>query len=27
LAAFGADLSAYVPSEVLPDILAAFAQS
>ncbi len=24
LAAFGADLSAYVPSEVLPDILAAF---
>lgn len=27
LAAFGADLSAYVPSEVLPDILAVFAQS
>lgn len=27
LAAFGANLSAYVPSEVLPDILAAFAQS
>ena len=26
LAAFGADLSAFVPSEVLPDILAAFEQ-
>ena len=25
LASFGADLSAYVPSEVLPDILAAFS--
>lgn len=27
LAAFGADLSAYVPQEVLPDILNAFAKS
>ena len=27
LAAFGADLSAYVPHEVLPDILAAFSKS
>lgn len=26
LAAFGADLTAFVPSEVLPDILAAFRQ-
>lgn len=26
LAAFGADLSAFVPSEVLPDVLAAFEQ-
>ena len=27
LAAFGADISDYVPSQVLPDILAAFTQS
>lgn len=27
LASFGADISAYVPLEVLPDILAAFPQS
>ncbi|MBQ4073683.1 MAG: pantetheine-phosphate adenylyltransferase [Clostridia bacterium] len=27
LAAFGADLSAYVPKKVLPDVLAAFSKS
>ena len=27
LAAFGADISSYVPPQVLPDILAAFSKS